>query len=108
MRIDVYQLHGKDHDNKPEKNRECGCLGEPGTTVAIDVPCLPPVGSGIWVQGRSGAWREVTVERYTFGDPSSATRSARSATRRTFGDPKDPGRIRCSASYNADESRQLP
>lgn len=87
MRINVYQQHGKDHErNHEDRDREhCGCFGEPGVTIAVDVECLPPVGSGIWVQGRKGVWRELTVERYTFGDP------------------QDPRRIHCWATYNYDD-----
>lgn len=87
MQISVYQLHGKDHDqNRADPDRvRCGCLGDPGTSVAVEVPCLPPVGSGIWIQGRTGGWRQLRVERYTFGDPS------------------DSGRVTAWASYDAEE-----
>jgi hypothetical protein len=76
MRIDVYQQHGKDHDrNRGDMNRTgCGCEEDVGRTVTIDLPCLPPIGSGIWIQGSNGAWKEVTVERYTFRDPRNADR----------------------------------
>lgn len=83
MRIDVYEMHGKDHSETPGSNG-CGCIGEPGLTTGLEVACLPPVGSGIWLKGASG-WREVTVERYTFGDP------------------KNPARILAWASYNREE-----
>jgi hypothetical protein len=86
MRIDVYQMHGRDHDRRdPARPDSCGCLGEPGTTVTVDVPALPPVGSGIWIQGSTKVWKEVTVERYTFRDP------------------KNVDRILCWASYNREE-----
>ncbi len=85
MRIDVYQQHGKDHSKKTGGPNGCGCMGEPGTSYDIEVPCLPPVGSNICVQGRKGAWRELTVERYTFGAPN------------------DPGRVRCWASYDTED-----
>jgi hypothetical protein len=89
MRIDVYQQHGKDHGNKhhgDDSRAICGCDVDVGTMVTVDVAALPPIGSGIWVQSRgTGPWREVTVERYTFGDP------------------KNPGRILCHASYDRDD-----
>lgn len=84
MRIVVHQQHGRTHGKKGGPN-SCGCMGEPGANHVVEVQCLPPVGSGIWVQGRSGAWREMTVERYTFGDP------------------QEPGRILCWATYDAEE-----
>lgn len=74
MRIEVYQQHGKRHEKeRGSAGNACGCAGEPGSTYPVDVECLPPVGSGVWVKGK-GAWRELTIERYTFGDPQRSDR----------------------------------